>query len=162
VLTGERRAPEAAAELQKDLVNITGFRTGPPQRTKQNSELKMKSIDAKYFNLGPRLTLTFALLIALILGGNGSAYLAIPYSPGFKQMRLSSVSQQTIQFCASRKSSVISPEIGELAQSNAYVLRTGSDSLQTLCLSKFSKPGGLIHLPPGPGRPALSANSRRD
>jgi len=25
VLTGERRAPEAAAELQKDLVNITGF-----------------------------------------------------------------------------------------------------------------------------------------
>ena len=32
VLTGERRAPEAAAELQKDLVNITGFRTGPPAK----------------------------------------------------------------------------------------------------------------------------------
>jgi len=32
VLTGQRRAPEAAAELQKDLVNITGFRTGPPAK----------------------------------------------------------------------------------------------------------------------------------
>jgi trehalose/maltose transport system substrate-binding protein len=32
VLSGERRAPEAAAELEKDLVKITGFRTGPPPR----------------------------------------------------------------------------------------------------------------------------------
>jgi trehalose/maltose transport system substrate-binding protein len=29
VLTGERRAPEAAAELEKSLVKITGFRAGP-------------------------------------------------------------------------------------------------------------------------------------
>ena len=28
-------------------------------------------MDARYFDLGPRLTLTFALLITLILGGNG-------------------------------------------------------------------------------------------
>jgi trehalose/maltose transport system substrate-binding protein len=32
VLTGERRAPEAAAELEKDLVKITGFRAGPPAK----------------------------------------------------------------------------------------------------------------------------------
>ena len=32
VLTGERRAPEAAAELEKYLVKITGFRTGPPEK----------------------------------------------------------------------------------------------------------------------------------
>jgi trehalose/maltose transport system substrate-binding protein len=32
VLTGERRAPEAAAELEKTLVNITGFPSGPPQK----------------------------------------------------------------------------------------------------------------------------------
>jgi len=32
VLTGERRASEAAAELQKYLVKITGFRTGPPEK----------------------------------------------------------------------------------------------------------------------------------
>jgi len=31
----------------------------------------MKSANVHYFNIGPRLTLTFALLIALILGGNG-------------------------------------------------------------------------------------------
>lgn len=29
VLTGQKRAPEAAAELEKQLVEITGFRTGP-------------------------------------------------------------------------------------------------------------------------------------
>jgi trehalose/maltose transport system substrate-binding protein len=32
VLTGERRAPEAAAELEKYLVKITGFPSGPPQK----------------------------------------------------------------------------------------------------------------------------------
>ncbi len=31
----------------------------------------MKLSDSDYFNIGPRLTLTFAVLIALILGGNG-------------------------------------------------------------------------------------------
>src|SRR5260370_483029 len=32
VLTGERGASEAAAELEKYLVKITGFRTGPPAK----------------------------------------------------------------------------------------------------------------------------------
>jgi trehalose/maltose transport system substrate-binding protein len=32
VLTGQRRAPEAAAELEKYLVKITGFHAGPPAR----------------------------------------------------------------------------------------------------------------------------------
>jgi trehalose/maltose transport system substrate-binding protein len=32
VLTGQRHAPESAAELEKDLVKITGFRTGPPAK----------------------------------------------------------------------------------------------------------------------------------
>jgi trehalose/maltose transport system substrate-binding protein len=32
VLTGKTSAPEAAAELEKKLVKITGFRTGPPRR----------------------------------------------------------------------------------------------------------------------------------
>jgi trehalose/maltose transport system substrate-binding protein len=31
VLTGEKRAPEAAAALEKELVRITGFKTGPPE-----------------------------------------------------------------------------------------------------------------------------------
>ncbi|HYT21860.1 MAG TPA: extracellular solute-binding protein [Candidatus Polarisedimenticolia bacterium] len=32
VLTGKTRAPEAAAGLEKELVEITGFKTGPPSR----------------------------------------------------------------------------------------------------------------------------------
>ena len=31
VLTGQKRAPEAAAELEKQLIQMTGFRTGPPK-----------------------------------------------------------------------------------------------------------------------------------
>jgi trehalose/maltose transport system substrate-binding protein len=31
VLTGQRRAPEAAAEVERQLIKITGFTTGPPQ-----------------------------------------------------------------------------------------------------------------------------------
>ena len=31
VLTGGRKAPEAAAELEKKLMEITGFRAGPPK-----------------------------------------------------------------------------------------------------------------------------------
>jgi len=34
VLTGERNAPIAAAALEKQLVAITGFKTGPPQKWK--------------------------------------------------------------------------------------------------------------------------------
>jgi hypothetical protein len=30
VLTGKRRAPEAAAALESELVRITSFKTGPP------------------------------------------------------------------------------------------------------------------------------------
>jgi len=32
VLTGQKRAPEAAADLERQLVKITGFRTGPPKK----------------------------------------------------------------------------------------------------------------------------------
>ena len=34
VLTGQKRAPEAAAELEKQLIHITGFRPGPPETWK--------------------------------------------------------------------------------------------------------------------------------
>ena len=32
VLTGKKGAPEAAAELEKELIKITGFSTGPPRK----------------------------------------------------------------------------------------------------------------------------------
>jgi trehalose/maltose transport system substrate-binding protein len=38
VLTGEKRAPEAAAMLENELVRITGFKTGPPSEKAVNSE----------------------------------------------------------------------------------------------------------------------------
>ena len=38
VLTGEKRAPEAAATLENELVRITGFKTGPPSEKAVNSE----------------------------------------------------------------------------------------------------------------------------
>jgi trehalose/maltose transport system substrate-binding protein len=34
VLIGQKPAPEAAADLEKELVKITGFRTGPAQTRK--------------------------------------------------------------------------------------------------------------------------------
>jgi trehalose/maltose transport system substrate-binding protein len=33
VLTGEKGAPEAAADLEKELARMTGFKTGPPRAT---------------------------------------------------------------------------------------------------------------------------------
>jgi trehalose/maltose transport system substrate-binding protein len=36
VLTGKTTAPEAAAGLEKELVGITGFKTGPPS-SKRNA-----------------------------------------------------------------------------------------------------------------------------
>ena len=34
VLLGQSRAPEAAASLERELVRITGFKTGPPSRNR--------------------------------------------------------------------------------------------------------------------------------
>jgi hypothetical protein len=36
VLTGERSAPEAAAALERQLVEITGFKIGPPSKGSQS------------------------------------------------------------------------------------------------------------------------------
>jgi trehalose/maltose transport system substrate-binding protein len=36
VLTGEKSAPEAAADLEKQLIEITGFRPGAPRTTDNN------------------------------------------------------------------------------------------------------------------------------
>jgi len=38
VLTGEAKAPDAAAALERELVRITGFKTGPPRPSHQPSE----------------------------------------------------------------------------------------------------------------------------
>jgi len=111
----------------------------------------MKSIDAKYFNLGPRLTLIFALLVALILGGNGLLIWQF-HIARLQADRLSSVSQQTISVLRLQGSLLsFHQRLGELAQSkSAYVLRTESDSLQNTLLEQIQQTrGALTHLPSG-------------
>ncbi len=55
----------------------------------------MKSPDGNYFNIGRRLTLTLAMLIALILGGNGLVILQFERAR-LQTNRLTGVSQQLI------------------------------------------------------------------
>jgi hypothetical protein len=38
VLTGKTKAPEAAKELEKELVGITGFKTGPPSAIRNKDQ----------------------------------------------------------------------------------------------------------------------------
>ncbi len=122
-----------------------------PLLLRTNSELKMKSIDAKYFNLGPRLTLTFALLVALILGGNGLLIWQFRIAR-LQADRLSGVSQQMISVLRLQGSLLsFHQRLGELAQSrNAYVLRMESESLQGTLLEQIQKTrGALSRLPSG-------------
>ena len=111
----------------------------------------MKSIDAKYFNLGPRLTLTFALLVALILGGNGLLIWQFRIAR-LQADRLSGVSQQMTSVLRLQGSLLsFHSRLGELAQSrNAYVLTTESESLQSTLLEKIQQTrGALTRLPSG-------------
>ena len=111
----------------------------------------MKSIDAKYFNLGPRLTLTFALLVALILGVNGLLIWQFRIAR-LQADRLSGVSQQMTSVLRLQGSLLsFHSRLGELAQSrNAYVLTTESESLQSTLLEKIQQTrGALTRLPSG-------------
>jgi len=111
----------------------------------------MKSIDAKYFNLGPRLTLIFALLVALILGGNGLLIWQF-HIARLQADRLSYVSQQMISVLRLQGSLLsFRQRLGELAQSrNAYVLATESELLQNTLLEQIEQTrGALTRLPSG-------------
>ncbi len=111
----------------------------------------MKSVDAKYFNLGPRLTLTFALLVALILGGNGLLIWEFRVAR-LQADRLSGVSQQMISVLRLQGSLLsFHQRLGELAQSrNAYVLTTESAFLQSTLLEQIQQTReALTRLPSG-------------
>jgi signal transduction histidine kinase len=111
----------------------------------------MKSMDAKYFNLGPRLTLTFALLVALILGGNGLLIWEFRVAR-LQADRLSGVSQQMISVLRLQGSLLsFHQRLGELAQSrNAYVLTTESAFLQSTLLEQIQQTrDALTRLPSG-------------
>jgi signal transduction histidine kinase len=100
----------------------------------------MKSIGAKYFNLGPRLTLTFALLVALILGGNGLLIWQFRIAR-LQAGRLSGVSEQMISVLRLQgRLLLFHQRLDELAQSrNAYALTTESESLQNTLLEQIQQ-----------------------
>jgi len=111
----------------------------------------MKSIDAKYFNLGPRLRLTFTLLVALILGGNGLLIWQFRIAR-LQADRLSGVSQQMISVLRLQGSLLSFHQgLAELAQSrNAYALRAESESLQSTLLEQIQQTReALTRLPSG-------------
>jgi signal transduction histidine kinase len=111
----------------------------------------MKLIDTKYFNLGPRLTLTFVLLVALILGGNGLLVWQFRIAR-LQADRLSGVSQQ-MNSVLRLQASLLSfhQRLDELAQlRNAYVLTTEAESLQSALLEQIQQTrGALTRLPSG-------------
>ena len=92
----------------------------------------MKSIDAKYLNLGPRLMLTFILLVALILGGNGLLIWQF-HIARLQTDRLSGVSRQMISVLRLQGTLLsFHQKLGELAQSrNGHVLTTECESFQS-------------------------------
>jgi signal transduction histidine kinase len=111
----------------------------------------MKSIDAKYFNLGPRLRLTFTLLVALILGGNGLLIWQFRIAR-LQADRLAGVSQQMISVLRLQGSLLSFHQgLAELAQSrNAYALRAESESLQSTLLEQIQQTReALTRLPSG-------------
>jgi signal transduction histidine kinase len=111
----------------------------------------MKSIDTKYFNLGPRLTLTFALLVALILGGNGLLVWQFRIAR-LQADRLSTASQQMSSVLRFQGSLLaFHQRLDELAESrNASVLTTESESLQSSLLEKIQQTReALTRLPSG-------------
>src|ERR1700729_2045625 len=95
----------------------------------------MKTPDVSSFSIGPRLTLTFAILIALILGGNG--LLLSQLHPAHLQTdRLRAVNQQVISVLRLQQS-LVSPHerLDELAKTrDAHRLSTEAEPLRRALL----------------------------
>jgi signal transduction histidine kinase len=109
----------------------------------------MNSIDARHFDLGPRLTLTFALLVILILGGNGLLVWQF-YIARLQEDRLAGVSRQMTSVLRLQGTLLsFHQRLGELAASrNASVLRTESESLQSTLLEQIQQTRGALTLLP--------------
>ena len=97
----------------------------------------MKSPDGNYFNIGRRLALTLALLIALILGGNGLVILQFERAR-LQTDRLTGVSQQLIAVLRLQESLLSFHQgLNELAQSkDAHRLATEANPLRTALLQQ--------------------------
>lgn len=106
-------------------------------------------MDARYFDLGPRLKLTFALLVTLILGGNGLLVWQF-HIARLQDDRLACVSRQ-MSSVLRLQGTLLSfhQRLSELAESrNAYVLRTESDYLRSTLLEQIQQTRGSLTLLP--------------
>jgi signal transduction histidine kinase len=110
----------------------------------------MKSPDSNYFNIGRRLTLTLALLVALILGGNGLVILQFERAR-LQTDRLTGVSQQLIAVLRLQESLLsFHQRLNELAQSkDAHRLVTEAEPLRAALQEQTRQTRStLAYLPP--------------
>ena len=110
----------------------------------------MKSPGGDYLNIGRRLTFTLALLVALILGGNGLVILQFEKA-SFQTDRLTGVSQQLIAVLRLQESLLsFHQRLNELAQSkDAHHLVSEAEPLrETLQEQTRQTRSTLAYLPP--------------
>jgi len=110
----------------------------------------MKSSDGNHLNIGRRLTFTLALLIALILGGNGLVISQFERAR-LQTDRLTGVSQQLIAVLRLQESLLsFHQRLNELAQSrDAQRLAVEADPLRTALLEQTQQTRStLAYLPP--------------
>ena len=110
----------------------------------------MKSPDGNYFNIDRRLTLTLALLIGLILGGNGLVILQFERAR-LQTDRLTGVSQQLIAVLRLQEGLLsFHQRLNELTQSrDARRLETETEPLRASILDQTRQTrSALAYLPP--------------
>jgi signal transduction histidine kinase len=110
----------------------------------------MKSPEGNYFNVDRRLTLTLALLIGLILGGNGLVILQFERAR-LQTDRLTGVSQQLIAILRLQEGLLtFHQRLNELAQSrDARRLETEAEPLRIAILDQTRQTrSALAYLPP--------------
>ena len=110
----------------------------------------MKSPDADYFNIGPRLTLSFAVLIVLILGGNALVVWQF-HIARLQTDRLTGINQQVIAVLRLQESLLLFHQrLDELAQSgDANRLITEAELLRISLLEQTQRTRTVLtQLPP--------------
>jgi signal transduction histidine kinase len=110
----------------------------------------MKSLDGRHFDIGPRLTLTFLALIALILGGNGLLVWQF-YIARVQTDRLTGVSQQLIAVLRLQEGLLsFHQRLDDLAQSkDAHRFATEAEPLRRTLIEQTERTRtALANLPP--------------
>jgi signal transduction histidine kinase len=109
----------------------------------------MKTPDASYFNIGARLTLTFAVLLALILGGNGLLLWQF-HTARLETDRLTAVNEQVISVLRLQESLVSAHErLDELAKTkDARRLLTDAEPLRKALLEQTQSTRNALTLLP--------------